>query len=132
MPVDLEKARACRRVRYLRLEAAVAAAGKAPGLLEEAGRLMREANLTEADLEQVALPPEADETPAPGPELRRNPRFGGLELLFPARPADAVVARLKGGGWRWRHKGGYWYARESEAALALANSLGAREAAESI
>lgn len=58
-----------------------------------------------------------------GAALRYNRERNGIEIRFPAKPAASVLEQLKAAGWRWARFNGCWYARASEAALALAERL---------
>lgn len=46
-----------------------------------------------------------------------NPDFNGIEVYFPGKPSEAVRDALKARGWRWHHKKGCWYHRNTEANL---------------
>lgn len=58
-----------------------------------------------------------------GVTVSENAEKGGIEIRFPARPADTVLASLKARGWRWSKFAACWYHRADEAARAFAASL---------
>ena len=59
---------------------------------------------------------------AGGPvEVRMNEEKNGVEVVFSSRPSAAVLAALKSERFRWGR--GYWYAKQSEATLALAEKI---------
>jgi hypothetical protein len=48
---------------------------------------------------------------ADGVIIRRNPERQGIEVVFPAKPAEEIRAELKRLGFRWSRRQGLWYAR---------------------
>lgn len=48
---------------------------------------------------------------ADGAIIRRNPERQGIEVVFSAKPAEAIRAELKRLGFRWSRRQGLWYAR---------------------
>jgi hypothetical protein len=46
-----------------------------------------------------------------GVTIRRNPERQGIEVVFPAKPAEEIRAALKRLGFRWSRRQGLWYAR---------------------
>ncbi|PWU21764.1 MAG: hypothetical protein C5B50_01000 [Verrucomicrobia bacterium] len=61
------------------------------------------------------------------PVLTENEQRNGLELRFPGKPSDAIIARFratKSGPreyeWRFHFRGKFWYAKRSEATRAFA------------
>ncbi len=55
--------------------------------------------------------------------VTENDEKNGIEVRFPARPADSVLTALKSAGWRWSRFAACWYNRRSEANRAFAESL---------
>lgn len=53
------------------------------------------------------------ENPVTGALIRHNGARQGIEVAFPARPDDAVLARLKAAGFRWSRASRCWYAKFS-------------------
>lgn len=47
------------------------------------------------------------------PTVRFNEERGGIEVVFPAKPAPAVLERLKAAGFRWSRPQGLWWARRT-------------------
>ena len=67
---------------------------------------------------QSAAPTVAEVAPASDkPAVRFNEEKHGIEIKFPSKPAEAVLATLKRHGWRWARFSGCWYQRASEAAV---------------
>lgn len=60
-----------------------------------------------------------------GAVVSRNEAKNGIEIRFPSRPGDGVLARLKANGWRWSRFSGCWYNRDSEEARAFAEEIAA-------
>ncbi len=52
---------------------------------------------------------------ATGATVTENAGLGGVEIRFPDKPAAAVLAGLKAGGWRWSRFGSCWYKKASDA-----------------
>lgn len=52
-----------------------------------------------------------------------NSEKNGVELHFDDRPADDTLSALRSAGFRWHRTGQFWYARQSEATVALARAL---------
>jgi hypothetical protein len=55
-----------------------------------------------------------DTTPAPvtggnGAQIRVNEQKNGIEVIFPTKPAAAIIDALKSNGFRWSRFGGLWY-----------------------
>ena len=57
--------------------------------------------------------------------VSENRERNGIEIRFPSRPGDGVLARLKANGWRWSRFSGCWYNRDSEEARAFAEEIAA-------
>ncbi len=53
--------------------------------------------------------------------FRLNEEKNGVEIIFPAKPADEILAELKAAGFRWGR--GYWWAKQTPERLALAARL---------
>lgn len=51
------------------------------------------------------------------PAVTFNAEKMGIEIRFPAKPAEAVLSMLKRHGWRWTRFGGCWYQRASAEAV---------------
>lgn len=66
---------------------------------------------------------------AAGITWRENHEKDGVEIIFGARPDDAVLARLKAAGWRWSRFAGCWYTRRTERALQFAREIAGELAA---
>jgi hypothetical protein len=62
-----------------------------------------------------------------GITVRENPGLNGLEMMFPGKPDDSVIAQLKNNGWRWHHRKGLWYNRLTEQNKVFAESLMSRK-----
>jgi hypothetical protein len=69
-------------------------------------------------------------TSADGITVRRNIAQDGVEVAFPAKPAQSVIDTLKSHGFRWSFKNHVWYKRYSESVLAFAQSLAGQPAAD--
>lgn len=52
-----------------------------------------------------------------------NPDFNGIEVYFPGKPSESVRNSLKANGWRWHHKKGCWYNRNTEDNLQALRSI---------
>lgn len=52
-----------------------------------------------------------------------NPDFNGIEVYFPGKPSESVRDSLKANGWRWHHKKGCWYNRNTEDNLQALRSI---------
>lgn len=46
--------------------------------------------------------------------IRHNEAKGGLEVIFPTKPAHSVIDGLKSMGFRWSRSQGLWYTRYNE------------------
>lgn len=57
------------------------------------------------------------------PTIRRNEKFNGIEVVFPAKPDQAILDSLKGMGFRWSKFQSLWYAPHTEARLNEVNEL---------
>ena len=55
--------------------------------------------------------------------VRRNEEKNGVELVFPAKPSQDILDKVKAAGFRWSRFSGCWYKTYSEEALSFANSL---------
>lgn len=55
--------------------------------------------------------------------IRRNEDKNGLELIFPAKPAQEILDKVKAAGFRWSRFSACWYTRYSSEAVAFAESL---------
>ena len=55
--------------------------------------------------------------------MNLNQAKSGIELTFNEKPSDTVRESLKELGFRWSNKLGFWWARQTDARLALAKSL---------
>lgn len=55
--------------------------------------------------------------------IRRNEEHNGIEVLFPAKPEQAVLDSLKALGFRWSKHQSLWYARYTEALLGQVRRL---------
>jgi hypothetical protein len=59
------------------------------------------------------------EIEAPGQEkvsgvtMRENKELNGLELVFPGKPDQAIINKMKDAGWRWHRYNQYWYNRDT-------------------
>lgn len=73
--------------------------------------------------------PVARPTPAPtgatGATITRNEERNGIEIRFPSRPDDDVLAELKANGWRWSRFSACWYTRYSDEAQQFADRIAA-------
>lgn len=56
-------------------------------------------------------------------QVRHNSSKKGIEIVFAAKPAAAVLADLKAAGWRWSHFSGCWYHRADESAARFAAKI---------
>lgn len=63
-----------------------------------------------------------------GVTVSLNAALGGVEIRFPSKPDQEVLARLKGKGFRWSMRSKCWYKRQSPEAIAFANTLATAEA----
>ena len=52
-----------------------------------------------------------------------NTGKSGIEIRFPEKPAPETLAALKAAGYRWSVKGKFWYARQTEKALCVAQQV---------
>ena len=59
--------------------------------------------------------------------VKLNEELNGIELYFSDIPSVEIRDQLKANGFRWSRKG-FWYAKQSEKTLAIANSLTGSEA----
>lgn len=55
--------------------------------------------------------------------MNLNAVKNGIEITFNEKPSDAIRTALKNAGFRWGGKLGYWFAKNTDARLALANEL---------
>lgn len=55
--------------------------------------------------------------------LTLNAKLNGIELRFEEKPAESIRTAMKDLGFRWSQKQSMWWAKQSEARLALAKSL---------
>lgn len=58
-----------------------------------------------------------------GVTVRENEERDGVEIIFPAKPADDVRERMKALGFRWSRPQGLWYAKRTAERLQFAKSL---------
>jgi hypothetical protein len=58
-----------------------------------------------------------------GIEVRQNEELNGVEVVFPAKPAQEVIDNLKSHGFRWSFKSSLWYKRYSTEAWEFAQAL---------
>lgn len=76
---------------------------------------------------QLAPTPEPEPAhataPAAGVVVQINTERGGLEIRFPAKPAEAVLSMMKRHGWRWTRFGGCWYHRATAENLSAAAQI---------
>ena len=56
-----------------------------------------------------------------------NPELNGIELYFGDKPGKAVLDMLKQARWRWHNAKKCWYAKQTEAALELAQTIISQE-----
>lgn len=70
------------------------------------------------------------ETKQPNPEksadalrVEFNDEFSGVEVYFPSKPDEATRDALKADGWRWHHKKGCWYNKNTEQHLQTLRSI---------
>ncbi len=75
---------------------------------------------TKPEVSAVAAAPV---TSASGVTVTRNEAKGGVEIRFPAKPAQATIDRVKAAGFRWSRFSGCWWAKASERTLAFAYGL---------
>lgn len=61
--------------------------------------------------------------------VKLNEELNGIELYFSDIPSVEIRDQLKSNGFRWSRKG-FWYAKQSEKTLSLANSFNSSEAIE--
>jgi hypothetical protein len=75
--------------------------------------------------------PKAETSPAVAPSevdgvtVTENDEKNGVEIRFPSRPADAVLADLKAHGWRWSRFAGCWYNKRTDETKAFAARIAA-------
>jgi len=100
-------------------EEAVAAANKENRRLYEAEQIRLKA-IQEKEKQEAPAPTE--KTPS-GITWRLNDEKGGVEIKFPERPDDAIIQRLRNAGFRWSKPQKLWYAKQSDARIALAKEL---------
>lgn len=55
--------------------------------------------------------------------MNLNAVKNGIEITFTEKPSDVVRTALKDAGFRWGGKLGFWFAKNTEARMALANEL---------
>lgn len=74
---------------------------------------------------KIDAPKRAESKPATTNSIRVqiNPDFNGIEVYFPGKPSDAIRNSLKENGWRWHHKKGCWYNRNTEDNLQSLRSI---------
>lgn len=55
--------------------------------------------------------------------MNLNTVKNGIEITFNEKPSDVVRTALKDAGFRWGGKLGYWFAKNTESRMALANEI---------
>jgi hypothetical protein len=55
--------------------------------------------------------------------ITENAAKSGIEIRFPEKPAEAILAMLKRTGWEWSGTYGCWYIKASDAARRNAMSI---------
>lgn len=68
-------------------------------------------------------PPPVPQPPGTKATVTENEAKNGVEVRFTGRPDDAVLGRLKAGGFKWSKGQRLWYATRKPATLALAKEL---------
>ena len=58
------------------------------------------------------------------PNVVLNAALQGIEISFDSKPGSAVLDALKEAGFRWHHAKKIWYAKQTPARIALAESFG--------
>lgn len=75
-----------------------------------------------ADAAREPRQPKAEKA-APALRVEFNEEFSGIEVYFPAKPDEATRDALKADGWRWHHKKGCWYNKNTEQHLQTLRSI---------
>ena len=57
------------------------------------------------------------------PRYQKNVHLNGIEIYFESIPNESIRQELKNNGFRWHHANKFWYAKETEGRLALAQRL---------
>lgn len=57
------------------------------------------------------------------PRYQKNVHLNGIEIYFESIPNESIRQELKNNGFRWHHANKFWYAKETEKRLALAQRL---------
>jgi hypothetical protein len=74
----------------------------------------------------VSTPVQTSAAPATGNghgAPRLNADKGGVEIHFSSKPAEDVLAQIKGAGWRWSKFGRCWYTKDSPRARQFAETF---------
>lgn len=74
-------------------------------------------------LDVAPVAEQAEPMKVDGVTVRENEERDGVEIIFPAKPADDVRERMKALGFRWSRPQGLWYAKRTAERLQFAKSL---------
>ena len=55
--------------------------------------------------------------------FKLNQKLNGIEISFEAKPSEEIRNNLKANGFRWSTRNAIWYTKQSETALAFAQSI---------
>lgn len=58
-----------------------------------------------------------------GVTIRKNEEKNGIEIVFPAKPAQGVIDNLKANNWRWSRFNMCWYNRDTPENMEFAETL---------
>ncbi len=60
---------------------------------------------------------------AAGVIIQENKEHNGIELKFPGKPSEVILAQLKNNGWRWNRTSMVWYNRRSAESKEFAEKI---------
>ena len=73
--------------------------------------------------EKPVTPPPDNGGKGDGVTVTENTDKNGIEIRFPAKPSDTILASLKANGWRWTRFGKCWYHRDTPEARETAEKV---------
>jgi hypothetical protein len=89
------------------------------------GQILPHPKWYQGDLTEIKANPGNGNGGSPVSEktVRENKEKNGVEILFPAKPVQEVLDKLKANGWRWSRFAGLWYNRYTPENLEFAKGL---------